>query len=154
MKAVMTRAWKIAKEAAVKFGGKAIEYIGGALKMAWEEFKNNYSHAARFENATFEEYVKKNKEIIESIAAIKEEAKTFEQEAAEVFAELDPAKFMVIADANKILRKASTTPARQEAYLKAFKEFKRKINAAQTVKPVAPGITGPIYDNDEKPTYF
>ena len=61
---------------------------------------------------------------------------------------------MVIADANKILRKASTTPARQEAYLKAFKEFKRKINAAQTVKPVAPGITGPIYDNDEKPTYF
>ena len=39
MKKVMINAWKIAKEAAKKFGGKAIEYIGGALKMAWEAVK-------------------------------------------------------------------------------------------------------------------
>lgn len=35
MKEVMCKAWKIARNAAKKFGGKAIEYIGGALKMAW-----------------------------------------------------------------------------------------------------------------------
>lgn len=39
MKTIMTNAWKIAKKAAKKFGGKAIEYIGGALKMAWEMAK-------------------------------------------------------------------------------------------------------------------
>lgn len=39
MKEVMCKAWKIAKKAAKKFGGKAIEYIGGALKMAWEMAK-------------------------------------------------------------------------------------------------------------------
>lgn len=35
MKKIMNNAWKIAKGAANKFGGKAIEYIAGALKMAW-----------------------------------------------------------------------------------------------------------------------
>lgn len=39
MKKVMTNAWMIAKSAAKKFGGKAIEYIAGALKMAWEAAK-------------------------------------------------------------------------------------------------------------------
>lgn len=39
MKKIMNNAWKIAKNAAKKFGGKAIEYIGGALKMAWEAAK-------------------------------------------------------------------------------------------------------------------
>lgn len=39
MKKVMTNAWMIAKNDAKKFGGKAIEYIGGALKMAWEAAK-------------------------------------------------------------------------------------------------------------------
>ena len=36
----MKRAWEIAKEAVVKFGGKAIEYIAESLKIAWSEFKN------------------------------------------------------------------------------------------------------------------
>jgi hypothetical protein len=39
MKEIMTNAWKIAKNAAKKFGGKAIEYIAGALKMAWKMTK-------------------------------------------------------------------------------------------------------------------
>lgn len=39
MKKVMVRAWEIAREAAAKFGGRAIEYIAGALKMAWAEIK-------------------------------------------------------------------------------------------------------------------
>lgn len=39
MKEIMTNAWKIAKNAAKKFGGKAIEYISGALKMAWKMTK-------------------------------------------------------------------------------------------------------------------
>lgn len=39
MRNVMTRAWEIAKDAVVEFGGKAVEYISGALKMAWAEVK-------------------------------------------------------------------------------------------------------------------
>lgn len=39
MKNVMVKAWKIAKAAVVKFGGKAKEYIAEAMKMAWAEVK-------------------------------------------------------------------------------------------------------------------
>lgn len=35
MKNVMAYAWNIAKAAAKKHGGKAIQYISGSLKMAW-----------------------------------------------------------------------------------------------------------------------
>ena len=40
MKKVMMRAWEIAKQAAKKFGGRAIEYIALALREAWKEIKN------------------------------------------------------------------------------------------------------------------
>lgn len=40
MKVVMKRAWEIAKEGVVRFGGKVKEYFAEALKMAWAEFKN------------------------------------------------------------------------------------------------------------------
>lgn len=39
LKNIMTRAWEIAREAAKNFGGKSIEYISEALKMAWAEVK-------------------------------------------------------------------------------------------------------------------
>lgn len=39
MKNVMTRAWEIARNSVVKFGGKVVEYLSGALKMAWAEIK-------------------------------------------------------------------------------------------------------------------
>lgn len=40
MKNIMTNAWKIAKEGASKFGGKAVEYFAEALKIAWANIKN------------------------------------------------------------------------------------------------------------------
>ena len=39
MKNVMKKAWEIAKNAATKFGGKAVDYITQALKQAWAEAK-------------------------------------------------------------------------------------------------------------------
>src|SRR5690554_7300845 len=39
MKKVMVRAWEIAREGAKKFGGKVIDYLAEALRMAWAEFK-------------------------------------------------------------------------------------------------------------------
>ena len=36
---VMTRAWEIVKEAVEKFGGKCMEYMSKALKIAWKEEK-------------------------------------------------------------------------------------------------------------------
>lgn len=39
MKNVMTRAWEIAKEAVVKFGGKVKEYFALSLRQAWSEMK-------------------------------------------------------------------------------------------------------------------
>lgn len=36
---IMTAAWRLAKKAAKKFGGKTIEYISGTLKMAWGAVK-------------------------------------------------------------------------------------------------------------------
>lgn len=35
MRNVMTKAWKIARKGVEKFGGKAIEYISEALRIAW-----------------------------------------------------------------------------------------------------------------------
>jgi len=37
MKNVMVRAWEIARKAAAKFGGRAREYMAGALRQAWAE---------------------------------------------------------------------------------------------------------------------
>lgn len=36
---VMKRAWEIAKEGQIKFGGKVKQYFSISLKMAWEESK-------------------------------------------------------------------------------------------------------------------
>ncbi|MEK1297429.1 hypothetical protein HCY78_10370 [Limosilactobacillus fermentum] len=45
-KQIMTAAWKVAKQSVNKFGGSAIEYIAGALKMAWAAVKTvNYVQA-------------------------------------------------------------------------------------------------------------
>ena len=48
-KELMTNAWGIAKEAAKKFGGKAIEYIAGAMKMAWAAIKDSDTSLAKFQ---------------------------------------------------------------------------------------------------------
>lgn len=39
MKAIMKRAWEISREAVKNFGGKAMQYMSEALKMAWAEVK-------------------------------------------------------------------------------------------------------------------
>lgn len=38
-KSVMKRAWQIANQGCLFFGGKASQYIAGAMKMAWAEIK-------------------------------------------------------------------------------------------------------------------
>lgn len=48
-KELMTNAWGIAKNAAKKFGGKAIEYIAGAMKMAWAAIKDSDTSLAKFQ---------------------------------------------------------------------------------------------------------
>lgn len=48
-KELMTNAWEIAKNAAKKFGGKAIEYIAGAMKKAWTAIKDNDTSLAKFQ---------------------------------------------------------------------------------------------------------
>lgn len=40
MKKIMNKAWEIARNAAAKFGGRAVEYIAMALRMAWQELKS------------------------------------------------------------------------------------------------------------------
>lgn len=45
----MTKAWEIAKEAVKKFGGKAIEYIAEAMKMAWAAAKGGNTNIAKFQ---------------------------------------------------------------------------------------------------------
>lgn len=48
-KEIMTNAWKIAKEAVKKFGGKAIEYISEAMKIAWADAKEGNTSVAKFQ---------------------------------------------------------------------------------------------------------
>ena len=48
-KEVMAKAWEIAKEAVKKFGGKAIEYIAEAMKMAWADAKGGNTSVAKFQ---------------------------------------------------------------------------------------------------------
>lgn len=63
MKEVMTNAWMIAKNAAKKFGGKAIEYIGGALKTAWKMAKGLSEKAIKaLESKGFSRWTKYDKD--------------------------------------------------------------------------------------------
>lgn len=39
MKKIMSTAWKIAREKAVKLGGKAVQYLGYCLKMVWAKYR-------------------------------------------------------------------------------------------------------------------
>lgn len=39
LKVIMNISWKMAKEAAVKFGGKAVEYLSESMKIAWAMYK-------------------------------------------------------------------------------------------------------------------
>lgn len=48
-KEIMTKAWKIAKEAVKTFGGKAIEYIAEAMKMVWAAAKGGNTSVAKFQ---------------------------------------------------------------------------------------------------------
>ena len=48
-KELMENAWVIAKNAAKKFGGKAIEYIAGAMKIAWAAIKDSDTSLAKFQ---------------------------------------------------------------------------------------------------------
>lgn len=48
-KEVMKNAWKIAKEAVKTFGGKVIEYIAEAMKMAWAAAKGGNTSLAKFQ---------------------------------------------------------------------------------------------------------
>ena len=43
LKQLMTTAWEIAKQAANRFGGKAVQYMAGALKKAWEKRKMQFA---------------------------------------------------------------------------------------------------------------
>lgn len=40
-KMIMVNAWKIARRAAKKFGGKVVEYFAESLRMAWAMYKNS-----------------------------------------------------------------------------------------------------------------
>lgn len=60
---IMINAWEIAKNAAKKFGGKAIEYISGALKMAWKMAKGlSEKQIKALENKGFNRWTKYGKD--------------------------------------------------------------------------------------------
>lgn len=48
-KEIMKNAWEIAKEAVKNFGGKAIEYIAEAMKMAWAAAKAGNTSLAKLQ---------------------------------------------------------------------------------------------------------
>lgn len=203
----MVTAWEVAREAVVEFGGRAVEYLSGALKMAWAKIKGENKmdkmkkayklHVeAEGKEMTFEEY-KKNK--IETLASYnaypyekdktmdeyldhfikvyqktidaKEEAAQYKEEAQNAFAHLGQAQsyFSSLSERNEaheIYRKAASKSkdrAIREAYSDAKSEAIRKINEAtkkfesalqETDEELNNGLTGPVYDDDEKPVYF
>lgn len=66
LKTIMTTAWDISRAAAVKFGGPAKAYIGGALRQAWQ--------AAKTSSKTIEQ-IAKAAQTIEQIAKAAETLK-------------------------------------------------------------------------------
>lgn len=47
---IMKMAWRIAKEGAIRFGGKAREYFSHALKQSWNIFKKINNRVFNYEN--------------------------------------------------------------------------------------------------------
>lgn len=54
---IMKRAWEIAKEAAIKFGGSVKSYFSESLKLSWEQARTRESieHLVTFKNDTYNE---------------------------------------------------------------------------------------------------
>lgn len=64
----MKKAWEIAKGAAKQHGGKAVEYIGGALKMAWAMAKK--ASAPKYVEVEVSEGSRKHKSYIAKIVGL------------------------------------------------------------------------------------
>lgn len=75
MKNIMARAWRIAKEGQVKFGGKVSEYIAEALKMAWAESQEVKTYGLAKWNAVEAKMAKTGKY---SMIQVMDSAKTVE----------------------------------------------------------------------------
>lgn len=58
-KKVMSRAWRLARQGAEKFGGSAKEYFAISLKMAWAEVKAEEAVAEEKEEAIDEKFLEK-----------------------------------------------------------------------------------------------
>lgn len=58
-KEVMVTAWEIARAAAVEFGGKVVEYLSEALKMAWAKIKGGTKMKGSEKQIAWAENIKK-----------------------------------------------------------------------------------------------
>lgn len=68
-KNVMVKAWEIAKEAVVKFGGKVKEYFAESLKIAWATLKTETGAVGKTQLIGSEKQVKWANDIIAKIEA-------------------------------------------------------------------------------------
>lgn len=76
LKAIMNISWKMAKEAAVKFGGKAVEYLSESMKIAWAMYKEQMAKfKAEFDRKL--EIKKNSVKVSSSFVNSKWEMKTF-----------------------------------------------------------------------------
>lgn len=199
MKQVMTRAWEIAKEAVVKFGGSSVEYLSEALKLAWKEVKGmtnklveeyvkiakeaetniNYPIVAfgleegDYQGAeeilfkehgngrTFEEYMKDQiQSAKKSLAERKKHYKIVEKYEKElrkwVTENTDPEAwgFDRVAQLKKHVEETISEKEEAFEYQKACTRIRKELLKGNFKPQNEPGLTGPVYDDDEKPVYF
>ena len=132
---------------------KAIE--AGKTKETYEEFASRVEWNARqfigTDGGTIEGYIERQTAYYEKIIARQEEAEVYKEEAYQTLRKADR-KEMVEIIANVANEKNA---AKFHAYKEARKEMIEQFDSRQrAVEVVEIGLTGPVYDDDENPSYF
>lgn len=132
---------------------KAIK--AGKTKETYEEFANRVEYNARqfigTDGGTMEEYIERQTEYYDKVISRQEEAEVYKEEARQALRQADR-KEMVEIIANVANEK---NPAKVLAYKEARKEIIDQVNSRRgAFGAFEIGLTGPVYDDDENPSYF
>ena len=140
----MTNLMKKLYETAVKAGKTNETYEEFAERVDW-----NGRQFIGTDGGTMEEYVERQIAYYDKVISRQEEAKAYEEEAMKDLRQAETKKKMLEIIA-KVAKEKNA--AKFHAYKEASKEMIGRRQRA--VEVVQIGLTGPVYDDDENPSYF
>lgn len=118
----------------------------------YEEFSSRVEWNARqfigTDGGTMEEYIERQIKYYDKVISRQEEAKAYKEDARK----MDRKEMVKAMRAAAMEKNAAKVLAYQEVLKEARKENEMNDQPASSATEI--GLTGPVYDDDEKPSYF